>query len=78
MKRFSDYMPIDDAIRDWKSAKRRMGCVAATDWLCKRVKGFSPIRLTRYTKDGDVFQHVVATDGFVVIDLAPYADRPKS
>ena len=53
-----------------------MGCVAATNWFCKRVAGFYPERLTRYTSQGEIFQHVVATDGVIRIDLAPYADRP--
>lgn len=68
---------IDGAIEEWKATKRSMGCVAATDWFCKRVSGFRPERITRYTKDGEVFQHVVATDGVIRIDLAPYADHPK-
>ena len=54
-----------------------MGCVAATDWFCKRVHGFKPERLERFTHDGFVFQHVVATNGDVRIDLAPYADKPR-
>ncbi len=68
---------IDAAIQEWNSTSRRMGCVAATNWFVKRVPGFKPERLTRYTKDGEVFEHVVATDGRIRIDLAPYADRPR-
>lgn len=52
--------------------------MAATDWFCRRVPGFYPERLNRFTVEGELFQHVVATDGFVRIDLAPYADKPKS
>lgn len=70
-------MTIDSAIKEWKTKKRRMGCVAATNWLCKRVPGFKPIRLHRYTTQGNYFSHVVATDGIVIIDLAPYADKPS-
>lgn len=70
-------MSIDAAVAVWRSKQRRMGCVSATDWFCKRVPGFSPKRLTRYTPDGEVFEHVVATDGWIVVDLAPYADRPR-
>ena len=33
---------MDKAIREWNSKKRRMGCVAAADWFCSRVKGFYP------------------------------------
>lgn len=69
-------MTLDEALKEWASKKRRMGCVAATDWLCSRVEGFRPERLSRWTEDGDEFQHVVATNGLVRIDLAPYADGP--
>ena len=52
-----------------------MGCVAATNFFCKRVSGFYPERITRYTPTGEIFEHVVATNGSIRIDLAPYADR---
>ena len=68
---------IDDALIEWYSKKRHMGCVSATDWFCKRVDGFYPERLTRYTKDGEIFEHVVATNGIIRIDLSPYADKPS-
>lgn len=55
-----------------------MGCVAATKWFCRRQKSFYPLRLTRYTKKGEIFQHVVATNGKIIIDLAPNCDIPKS
>lgn len=71
------HMTIDDALIEWESKKRRMGCVAATDWFCKRVNGFRPERLDRYTSDGILFQHVVASNGLVRVDLAPYADKPS-
>lgn len=67
-------MKIDDALKEWGAGKRRMGCVAATAWFCRRVPGFRPERLVRYTSDGEPFEHVVATNGVVRIDLAPYAD----
>lgn len=70
-------MTLDEAIIEWTSKERRMGCVAATDWLCKRVKRFKPERLDRYTAEGDIFQHVIATDGLIRVDLAPYADGPS-
>ena len=70
-------MTIDEAIREWSSKRRRMGCVAATNWLCKRVTGFKPLRLTRWTKKGEPFEHVVGSNGTITIDLAPYADAPK-
>ena len=70
-------MTISQAITEWKSKKRKMGCVAATNFFCKRVKGFYPKRLDRYTQNGDVYQHVIATDGFIYVDLAPYADKSK-
>lgn len=71
-------MTLDQALAEWKSKRRRMGCVSATDFLCKRVPGFRPIRLTRYLESGELYEHVVATDGLIIIDLAPYADRPSS
>jgi len=71
-------MTIDKAIKEWKSKERRMGCVAATYWFCKRVERFQPERMDRYTKDGDYFSHVIATDGKIRIDLTPYADRRQT
>jgi len=68
---------IKNAIDLWNTRKRRMGCVAGTNWFCRHVKGFKPIRLTRYTKDGEPFEHVVATNGDVQIDFTPYADHPR-
>ena len=68
---------IDETILLWESRTRRMGCVAATEWFCKRHHEFYPERLTRYTAEGELFQHEVATDGRIRIDLAPYADRPR-
>jgi hypothetical protein len=50
-----------------------MGCVAATDWLCRRVEGFSPIRYALYNEQGEYSEHVVATNGRIEVDLAPYA-----
>lgn len=70
-------MTIDEAIHEWRAKKRRMGCVSAADWFCKRVEGFRPERLGRYTKDGHYFEHVVATDGIIRVDLSPYADGPN-
>jgi len=65
---------IDSTIREWESTPRHMGCVSASAWFSKRVPGFSPRRVTRYTKKGDMYEHVVASDGKIVVDLAPYAD----
>lgn len=70
-------MTLEEAIAEWRSKPRRAGCVAATKFLTSRVPGWYPARITRFTKDGDTYDHVVATDGFIVIDLAPYADKPK-
>ena len=70
-------MTIDETIKEWESKKRHMGCNSATDWFCKRVKGFYPEHLIRYTEDGWLFGHTVATNGRVRIDLSPYADRPR-
>lgn len=46
-------MTLDEAISEWESKPRKMGCVAATDWLCKRVPRFRPERLRRWMKDGN-------------------------
>ena len=70
-------MTIDDALIEWYSKTRRMGCVSATKWFFKRVSGFKPERLTRYTKNGEIFQHVMATNGLIRIDLSLYADNPR-
>ena len=71
-------MTLDNALAEWYSKDRRMGCVAAANWLCKRVPTFRCERLTRYSSDGHVYQHVVATNGLIRIDLAPYADAPDN
>lgn len=68
---------IDDIFAEWNSKQRRMGCVSASNWFCKRRPDFHPIRLNRYTEDGDIFQHVVATNGVINVDLSPYNDKPR-
>ena len=70
-------MQIEDALIEWKSKRRRMGCVSATNWFCARVPEFYPLELTEYTKGGDQYGHTVATDGLVIIDVAPYNDLPS-
>lgn len=70
-------MTVDEAIIEWTTEERSMGCVSAAKWFCARVPGFSPLRLSRYTKKGEEFSHVVATDGRVIVDLSPYADAPR-
>jgi hypothetical protein len=70
-------MTLDAAIEEWGSKRRRMGCVAATEWLCARIPEFYPERLRKFTQSGEVYEHVVATNGKIRIDLAPYADCPS-
>jgi hypothetical protein len=70
-------MIIEQAIKEWTTKSRHMGCVAATNWFIKRVKGFYPKRCSYFTKNGEIFEHVVATNGVVTIDLAPYANKPR-
>lgn len=70
-------MRIESAIREWKSKHRRMGCVSAAEWFCKRVKGFRPLRKRFYYPCGDFWEHVVVTDGVIEIDICPYANRGK-
>ena len=48
-----------------------MGCVSATNFICKRLKNFSPLRKTYYTKNGEIYQHVIATNGIIEIDFCP-------
>jgi hypothetical protein len=70
-------MDIADALREWQSKKRHMGCVSATNWFCKRVAGFKPKRIEHHTVAAS-WDHVVATNGEIDIDLAPYANKPDS
>lgn len=74
-------MTLDECIAEWKSKKRRMGCVSATEFVCKRVPGFYPKRLRRYMQNGNdenglLWEHVVATDGTIIVDLVPHCDLP--
>ena len=70
-------MTLDQALREWTSKNRRMGCVAATHWLTSRVPGWRAERLIFFTPEGERYDHVVASNGFVRVDLAPYACRPR-
>lgn len=67
---------IDEALAEWESKPRRMGCGRATNWFCKRVKGFRPLRFPR-AAGGVYWEHVVAYDGKVIIDLSPQNDAPE-
>ena len=69
-------MTIDETIIEWQRKKRRMGCVSASQWFCKRVDGFWLEGLDRYTKDGEYYGHTVCTNGVVRIDLSPENDSP--
>lgn len=69
---------LDQAVAEWVSKKRKRGCASATQWLCKRVEGFYPKRITRYTDKGEIYQHVVATNGYIVVDLTPEKDSPST
>lgn len=71
-------MTLDSALKEWSSKKRRMGCVSATEWLCKRLPTFKALRLHRYTKNGEYYSHVVGYNGVIIVDLAPYADKPRT
>ena len=68
---------LGKAFEEWHTKKRRMGCVSATRWFCERVPGFRPLRLTLYASNGDEYQHVVATNDSVHVDLAPHARKPR-
>lgn len=69
---------IDAAVAEWRSQPRRMGCVTAARWFCNRVAGFYPVALTRTAPDGTRYQHTVAFNGVVVIDLQPLNDAPAA
>ena len=69
-------MNIDSALKEWQSKKRSMGCVSATNWFCKRVGGFSPRRKIYFTHLGDEYQHVVASNDLIEIDLMPHRNVP--
>lgn len=76
-------MTLDECVIEWNQKHRRMGCNAATKFVTDRVKGFKPKRFRRYMpngndKNGQFWEHVVATDGHIIIDLAPYADKPRT
>lgn len=71
-------MTVAEAILEWKSKPRRMGCMSASRWFCARVKGFRISSVDRYTKTGDLYGHTVAFDGQVVVDLTPQFDLPDS
>ena len=74
-------MKPEAALKEFNSKRRRMGCVSATDWFCKRVDGFYPLRKTYVSKvgayKGEIYDHVVATNGEIEIDVAPYANKPR-
>lgn len=67
-------MLLENALIEWYKQKRHMGCVAATKWLCERVSNFKSLRVDRYTSKGEIYSHVVATNGKIIIDLAPQTD----
>ena len=67
-------MTISEAVDEWCSRKRRMGCVSASEWFCKRVKGFKPLLVERWTEDGDSFGHVICDNGQIRVDLTPHLD----
>ena len=74
-------MTLNQALRKWQSNKlyRKYGCRQATKWLCKRVKGFRPLTLRRYLpngndKNGNFWEHTVATNDLILIDLVPHCD----
>jgi hypothetical protein len=70
-------LTIDNVLQEWNKKHRRMGCVAATNWFIKYRPDFQQKRINQYTSTGDFYSHVVATNGLIDIDLAPYANKPK-
>jgi len=54
-----------------------MGCVSAAKFVCDRVPGFVPLRLSRWNETGLYWEHVVASNGSVIFDLTPHCDMPS-
>ena len=71
-------MLIKELKKEWTVKKRRMGCVSATQWICNRMNGYFPLKLTRILSNGEIYCHVVAFNGHNIIDLAKYADKPSN
>ena len=67
-------MTVEECLAEWMSKKRSMGCVMAAEFICSRVPGFYPVRLNRDRQDGIHWQHVVASNDEVVVDLSPAMD----
>ena len=63
------------ALEGWGSRRRSMGCVSAAEWFCKRVPSFHTLRLGRL-ENGVDWEHVIATNGEVLVDLTPHWDIP--
>lgn len=70
-------MSVSKALTEWSSKKRRMGCVSASKWFCKRVRGFYSKRLKLFNSKGEYYEHVVVSNGIIEIDICPYANRSK-
>jgi len=73
---------VDELLLEWKSKTRRMGCVAAAEWFCRRNGNFRPLRKRYYMQGGTdnnglFWEHVVITDGFIEIDTNIYNNKPK-
>jgi len=68
-------LTFDQALLEWKEKSRRMPSRSATNWFCSRVNGFRPELVDRFTADGNQYRHVVASDGLIRVDLAPYDDK---
>ena len=73
-----DKLTLDEALVEWKGEDRsKMGCATAANWFCRRVKGLKPIRFSR-SSGNTYWEHVVVTDGMVLIDPSPWNDCPES
>jgi hypothetical protein len=69
-------LSVAECLREWESKRRPMGCVSASDFVCVRVPGFRPLRLQRQREDGIYWEHVVATNEKIIVDLVPHMDIP--
>lgn len=69
---------VKQTIREFQTKKQKMGCRSATQWFIRRVPGFRPRRLEKTDEEGNTFQHVVATNGEIDIDLVPHLFSPST
>lgn len=71
---------INTVLQEWKSKRRRMGCVAAAEWWIKRLPQLRSVRRRFYypggtDENGQFWEHVILTDGCIEIDPSPWSNK---